>query len=64
MERKEYLKEFFSQVDQKFGMDISKLDKGVKFAFECLRQKLTIDEALDKLEKEYCLIKIKEDEEY
>ena len=58
MDRKEYLNEFFSKVEEDFELDLSKTKEGVKFALESLRNNLTLQEAVYKLQKEYCLIKI------
>jgi hypothetical protein len=62
MTRKEYLNEFFSTAEKLFGMDISKNKKGIKFASEAIRKKMTVQEALDELEIEFCLIRIKVNE--
>ena len=56
MDRKEYLKEFFVQVEERFAVDLRFNKNGVKFAFNCLREKLSIEEAVEKLKNTYKLI--------
>jgi hypothetical protein len=58
MDRKEYLKELFTRIETQFGLDLSRNKKGIKFASEAIRKKMTVQETLEHLEKEYCLIRL------
>ena len=59
MDRHEYLKEFFKIVKEKYCMDFKWQKEGVLFAMKCLREKKSIDEAVELLEEKYRLIKKK-----
>ena len=58
MDRKEFLKEFFKQVDEKFAVDLSKNKKGIQVALECLRKNKTLEESVRDLKDTYNLIEL------
>jgi len=58
MDRKEFLSEFYKEVELTFGVDVSKKPIGVKFALNCLRKKMTIQETVKEFGDTFYLIKL------